>query len=53
MILPLISSGLLQLTFSDLKQVLLDQTRQKGYQTVPYSMYIHNLHDACFAFGVF
>jgi len=42
-ILPLICSGLLQLTFSDLKQVILDQVRQSGYQTVPFSVYIHNL----------
>ena len=33
----------LQLTFSGLKQVILDQTRQNGYQTVPFSVYIHNL----------
>ena len=35
--------GQLQLTFSGLKQVILDQIRQNGYQTVPFSMYIHNL----------
>ena len=30
-------------TFSGLKQVIHDQTRQYGYQTVPFSVYIHNL----------
>ena len=39
----LFRGGLLQLTFSDLKQVILFQTRQKRYQTVPFSVYIHNL----------
>ena len=42
-ILPLIVISQLQLTFSDLKQVIHDQTRQNGYQTVPFSVYIHNL----------
>ena len=28
---------------SSLKQVILDQTRQNGYKTVPFSVYIHNL----------
>ena len=42
-ILLLTCSGLLQLTFSDLKQVTFDQPRQNGYQTVPFSVYIHNL----------
>ena len=42
-ILPLVMIGQLQLTFSGLKQVLHDQTRQYGYQTVPFSVYIHNL----------
>ena len=32
-----------QQTFSDLKQVILDQVGQNGYQTVPFSVYIHNL----------
>ena len=32
-----------QLAFSGLKQVIHDQTRQNGYQTVPFSVYIHNL----------
>ena len=41
-ILPLVSIGYLQL-FSDLKQLMLDQTKQNGYQTVPFSVYIHNL----------
>ena len=36
-------SGHLQLTFSDLKQVILDQVGLTGYQTVPFSVYIHNL----------
>ena len=43
-ILPLIHySGHLQQTFSDLKQVILDQVGQSGYQTAPFSVYIHNL----------
>ena len=44
-ILPLsyIHIGDIWLTFSPLKQVILDQTRQNGYQTVPFSLYIHNL----------
>ena len=42
-ILPLISIGYLYLTFSGLKQLILDQTKQNGYQTVPFSVYIHNL----------
>ena len=42
-ILPLVMIGQLELTFSRLKQVLHDQTRQNGYQTVPFSVYIHNL----------
>ena len=35
--------GVLWLTFSSLKQLILDQTRQNGYQAVPFSVYIHNL----------
>ena len=35
--------GQLQLTFSGLKQLILDQTEQNEYQTVPFSVYIHNL----------
>ena len=42
-ILPLVMIGQLELTFSGLKQVIHDQTRQNGYQTVPFSVYIHNL----------
>ena len=42
-ILPLIRIGSLSLTFSLLKQLILDQSRQNGYQTVPFGMYIHNL----------
>ena len=44
-ILPLVVIGQLpiELTFSGLKQVIHDQTRQNGYQTVPFSVYIHNL----------
>ena len=34
---------LIYLTFSGLKQLILDQTKQNGYQTVPFSVYIHNL----------
>ena len=30
-------------TFSGVIQVIHDQTRQNGYQTVPFSVYIHNL----------
>ena len=33
----------LYLTFSGLKQLILDQTKQNGYQTVPFSVYIYNL----------
>ena len=33
----------LELTFSDPKQLIPDQTKQNGYQTVPFSVYIHNL----------
>ena len=47
-ILPLTCSRLLQPKFSDLKQVILDQVRQNGYQTVPFSVYTHNL--MCFFF---
>ena len=43
MILPLVMISQLELTFSCLKQVIHDQTRQNGYQTVPFSVYIHNL----------
>ena len=42
-ILPVIMISQLQLTFSGLKQVIHDQTRQNGYQTVPFSVYIRNL----------
>ena len=42
-ILPLVVIGQLQLTFSGMKQVIHDQIRQNGYQTVPFSVYIHNL----------
>ena len=42
-ILPLVMIGQLELTFSGLKQALHDQTRQNGYQTVPFSVYIHNM----------
>ena len=30
-------------TFSGVKQTIHDQTRQIGYQTVPFSVYIHSL----------
>ena len=42
-ILPLVCIGYLELTFSDLKQLILNQTEQNGYQTVPFSVYIRNL----------
>ena len=42
-ILPLVMIGQLELAFSGLKQVIHDQTRQNRYQTVPFSVYIHNL----------
>ena len=42
-ILPLTCSRLLHPKFSDLKQGILDQVRQNGYQTVPFSEYTHNL----------
>ena len=41
MISPLIIY--LELTFSELKQLIPDQIEQNGYQTVPFSVYIHNL----------
>ena len=31
------------LTISSLKQVIFYQTRQSGYETVPFDVYIHNL----------
>ena len=40
-VLSLIGSYIV--TFSGLKQLILDQTRQNGYQTVPFGAYIHNL----------
>ena len=43
MILSLVWNGDLIVTFSSLKQVILVQTRQNGYQTVPFGVYIHNL----------
>ena len=42
-ILPLVMIGELELTFSGQKQVIHAQTRQNGCQTVPFSVYIHNL----------
>jgi len=42
-ILPLIHIGFVSLTISSLKQLILDQTRQNGYKTVPFSVYIHKL----------
>ena len=42
-ILSLTWNGDLFLIFSSLKQVILIQTRQNGYQTVPFGVYIHNL----------
>ena len=42
-ILPLIHIGVLWLAFSSLKQLILEQARQNGYQTIPFSVYIHNL----------
>ena len=33
-----------QLTISSLKQVIFDQTRQNGCQTVPFGVYIHIFH---------
>ena len=42
-ILPLVMIGQLELTFSGLKEVIHDRTRQNGYQTVSFSVYIHNL----------
>ena len=41
-ILSLTCIGYLYLTFSDLKQLIFDQTGQNGYQSVPFSVYIHN-----------
>ena len=41
--LSLVWNGDLFLTFSSLKQVIFVQTRQNGYQTVPFGVYIHNL----------
>jgi len=31
------------LDFSSLKQLILGQTRQNRYQTIPFSVYVHNL----------
>ena len=42
-ILSLVWNDDLFLTFSRLKQVILVQTRQNGYQIVPFGVYIHNL----------
>ena len=42
-ILPLVRMSYLELMFSSLKQLILDQTRQNGYQTVPFGVYMHNL----------
>ena len=42
-ILPLVHICVLWLMFSSLKQLILDQTRQNRYQTIPFSVYIHNL----------
>ena len=42
-ILPLVMIGELELTFSGQKQVVHVQTRQNGYQTIPFSVHIHNL----------
>ena len=42
-ILSLVMIGQLELTFSGQKQVIHDQTRQNGCQTIPFSVYIHNL----------
>ena len=42
-ILSLVWNGGLFLTFSTLKQVILIQTKQNGYKTVPFGVYIHNL----------
>jgi len=39
---PLVMIGQLELTFSGLKQVIHAHSRQNGYQTVPFSVYIHN-----------
>ena len=36
-------SVILIATFSGLKQLTLDQTKQNWYQTVPFSVYIYNL----------
>ena len=47
-ILSLIHIGDLWLTFSSLKQLILDQTRQNRYQTVPFSMYIQCLFSCTF-----
>ena len=42
-ILSLIYICYLWLTFSGLKQLILDQTRKNGYQKIPFSISIHNL----------
>ena len=52
MILPLVRIDYVRaLTISSIKQLLLDQTRQNGYQTVPFVVYIHNLMFVLY-FGV-
>ena len=40
-IIPLLCNGHLQLTSSSLKQVIFEQTRQNGYQTASFGMYIY------------
>ena len=42
-ILPLVRIGYLELTFSGLIQLILDQSKQNGHQTVPFSVHIHNV----------
>ena len=52
-ILTLVMIGQFELTFSGLKQVIHDQTRQNGYQTVSFIVYIHNLMFVCYFEQVF
>ena len=50
-ILPLIHIGFFSLTISSLKQLILDQTRQKGYQTVPFFMCVGSGHETTLVWG--
>ena len=55
MILPLLAIYMYRIlvtNISALKQVILDQSGQNGYQTVSFDVYIHNLIDVYFSIGI-